>query len=175
MEGDPATARALLEESLAINRELKSTWGIAGTLIYLGELAYEQAELVCARALFEESLVSIRKLENKWDLALALRGLASVALEQDDLAHAQTLCLAGIAARRGTTARRAAILAGATGALLGETNIALWTMQQRIYTQAAGVARQQLGAEAFEAARREGSAMSVQQAVAYALEEEGRG
>jgi predicted ATPase/transcriptional regulator with XRE-family HTH domain len=197
MEGDPATARAILEESLAINRELKSTWGIAGTLIYLGELAYEQAQLAQARALFQESLIITRKLENKWDIALALRGLASVALEQDDLAHAQTLCqeglgitrdlgekrgiahclaiLAGIAARRGPAARRAAVLAGATGALLEATNTTLWTMQQRIYEQAATTARNLLGEAAFEAARHEGSVMSMQQAVSYALEEEGRG
>ena len=83
--------------------------------------------------------------------------------------------MAGITARRGSRGRRAAILVGATDALLAATNTRLWMMQRRIYEQATTAARTQLGEQQFEAARREGSAMSVQQAVAYAVEEEGRG
>src|SRR4051794_14564888 len=101
-------------------------------------------------------------MDNKWGLALALRDLASVALEQDDLARAGALCaeglviardllekrgiahcfavMAGIAAQSGSQGRQAAILVGATEALLEATTTVLWIIQQRIYEQAARAA-----------------------------------
>ena len=48
-------------------------------------------------------------------------------------------------------------------------------MQERIYDKAASAARQQLGEELFEAARREGSALSMVQAISFALDAAGRG
>jgi hypothetical protein len=44
LQGDYGTARALLEESLAINRELGDKWGIAQNLERLAALAVAQAQ-----------------------------------------------------------------------------------------------------------------------------------
>jgi predicted ATPase/DNA-binding XRE family transcriptional regulator len=193
VEGDLATASALYEQSLAINTEQGDKWGIGHALIHLGELACEQDDLGTAGARFEQSLAYGRELGNKSLIALALRGLASVALGQDDLMLARAYCekslliykalvekraiahglaiLAGIEARNGANPGRAATLVGATEALLETTATRLWVIQQRIYQQAATTTRRQLGEEQYEVARREGRAMTFEQAIAYAFEE----
>ncbi len=190
--GELATARAYYDESLAINRAQDHKWGIAWSLSFLGELAQDQADLAGAQALFAESLAISRELDNKWGIGLALRGLASVSLAQGDFDPACAYCeeglvinkelmdkrgiahsfaiLAGIAAGRASTARRAAVLVGATEALLEATTTTLWTLQQSIYEQAATAARHLLGEEEFEAARRLGRALTIEQAIVYAQE-----
>jgi tetratricopeptide (TPR) repeat protein len=193
LEGDPTGARVLSEESLAISRELGVKSQIGWSLIYLGEIAYSQHELVEATALFAEGLLICRELGDPWATDLALRNLASVALEQEDLVLALAYCtedliisketgdgrrvahclaiLAGIAARDHANARRAAVLVGATEAILEAANATMWFMQRQIYDQAAATARNLLGNEHFAEAQRQGRAMSIEQVVAYALAE----
>ncbi|HLK59184.1 MAG TPA: tetratricopeptide repeat protein, partial [Chthonomonadaceae bacterium] len=62
MQGDYATARALIEESLTIARELGDRRGIANSLNNLGNMAAEQGDFTSARSLHEESLAL--RLEN---------------------------------------------------------------------------------------------------------------
>ena len=77
--------------------------------------------------------------------------------------------MAGIAARREPGGRRAATLIGVTETLLEATATKLWISQHRIYEQVASATRERLGPEQFEAARREGHALTIEAAVVYAL------
>jgi ATP/maltotriose-dependent transcriptional regulator MalT len=54
--GDYAHARRLFEESLAIHRSLDDTWGVAGSLASLALVALEAGEAEAAQRLLDESL-----------------------------------------------------------------------------------------------------------------------
>src|SRR5205823_5702426 len=90
-QGDSGAARALLEESLAINRELGNKLGIASSLQGLGMAAHDQGDNGAARALLEESLAIFRELGNKNGIAWSLYHLRSVALSQEEYGPARTL------------------------------------------------------------------------------------
>jgi non-specific serine/threonine protein kinase len=61
-QGDYPAARALLEESLAILRELGDRFGIAVSLSNLGNVAYGQSDYLAGKAMYEESLAIHREL-----------------------------------------------------------------------------------------------------------------
>jgi predicted ATPase/class 3 adenylate cyclase len=88
-QGDYGAARALLEESLAIRRELGDKGGIASALGSLGWAAHDQGDQGAARALFGESLAIDRELGDKG--ALSLMGLGCVAREQGEYGAARAL------------------------------------------------------------------------------------
>ncbi|MDQ6746968.1 MAG: tetratricopeptide repeat protein, partial [Candidatus Dormibacteraeota bacterium] len=56
--GDAAEARALLEEALAIGREIGDQWNISWALLHLGMIAYRQGDQAAARPLLEAGLTS---------------------------------------------------------------------------------------------------------------------
>src|SRR5262249_38203307 len=85
------------------------------------------------------------------------------------IAHSFAI-MAGIAARSRAGGRRAATLVGAAEALLEATRTTLWTMQHRIYEEATTSACELLGEEAFEKARQEGRAMSMEESITYFLD-----
>src|SRR5205807_1934005 len=80
-------ARFLLEESVAICRDLEDEKELADSLTYLGECIYEQ-DVMTARLLLEESVAICRKLGSRWMLSRALIGLGSLASFQGDEAQA---------------------------------------------------------------------------------------
>jgi len=90
-QGDFPTARALLEEGLALRRELGDTSGVATSLNNLGNIAFSLDDYPAARALFAESLALQRELGNPWGTAAALSNLGLVALDQGDYPAAQAL------------------------------------------------------------------------------------
>ncbi|MCW3094496.1 MAG: hypothetical protein JWL77_114 [Chthonomonadaceae bacterium] len=90
-QGDYPAAQALHGESLAIRRELGDRQGIAHSLDDLGELARCQGDYVEARALFEESLAISREIGNRKSIASVAYGLGTVASAQGDNAAARTL------------------------------------------------------------------------------------
>src|SRR5262249_49440411 len=77
--GDLETARSLMEERLALCREL----GASDYLIHaLGALAHrvrDDGDYARARALYQESLILRRQLEDQFSLAQALEDLAVLA------------------------------------------------------------------------------------------------
>jgi tetratricopeptide (TPR) repeat protein len=81
-QGHQGEARSLLEEGLAIYRELGDKVGIASALVSLGRVAHDQGNYGVARALLEESLTICRELGHKRDIAQNLEGLAAVAVAQ---------------------------------------------------------------------------------------------
>lgn len=89
-QGDVAAARNLLEESLALWRELKDDRGLASSLNDLGLLAYEVGDSELALHLYEESLAIWRMLSDGKNIALLLNNLslAHTSLDNDVPARA---------------------------------------------------------------------------------------
>jgi tetratricopeptide (TPR) repeat protein len=193
-EGDYARARTLYEQSLAIERDLGHTRGIAGTLINLGRMAYYAGDWATARVLLEQSLVIKREIGHMAGIASALLNLARLASAEEDYAKARALYQESLIVARETKHMRAIVLGLAglgtvevehgrpqRGAiLLGAAEAELQAMQPLLtpadrqpYERALGAARAQLGDDAYVQAREKGRAMSLEQAVAYALEEDG--
>lgn len=81
-QGDPAAARPLYEESLTINREIRSRWGVALALNNLGYINAAQGALDQAWVLLTERAALFHRLGDKRLGADSLVGLASVAAAQ---------------------------------------------------------------------------------------------
>jgi predicted ATPase len=189
---DFARAAELFDASLVLRQELKDKRTIGLSLGLLGRLALEQGKLEAALELLDESLTCALDVEDKHGIAAALYGLAKAAWYQgnreraaavyrDSLTRRHELrdmpgiadCLAGlaeIAGEQGQLVRAARLMAPAVilreaiGAVLSPSMQA-----DRMRVHAA--VRAGLGEEAFVAAWAEGQAMSLEQAIAFALEE----
>jgi predicted ATPase/DNA-binding XRE family transcriptional regulator len=87
---DYESARARLEESLALFRALGDQPGVAGVLSHLGSLTFVQGQRAHARAMFEESLLVSRSIGDRAGTASVLVNLANTARAQAELdeAHA---------------------------------------------------------------------------------------
>ncbi len=103
---EPAAARALFEESLALFREVGDKWGQAMSLGNLGFLAYLQADHAQARSLYEESLSIFRQVGDKWLIADALNVLGEVARCQDDYERAAELYEESLSLHRALGSKR---------------------------------------------------------------------
>jgi tetratricopeptide (TPR) repeat protein len=97
---DYRAAQTLLEESLAISRELGDRGGTASSLNNLGNVAIEQGDYPTARKLYEESLSIRRELGDRRSMAGVLGNLGIVAYEQGDLTAARALSEEALAISR---------------------------------------------------------------------------
>lgn len=192
-QGHYPQAHALYDESLAINRALHNRQGIADSLSHLALIAFYQGNYATARALDEESLALWRALGDKQGIAWALTRLGNVRLHLGDdavadrlfresltIAHALAFQwglaaslegLAGVAARRNQP-ERALRLAGTAEALRGGVGMPLSPANQSVLDRTLEPARNVLGQQLSIVAWVEGRAMTLEQAVAYALEGE---
>ena len=150
-QGDRKNARSLWEESLVLYRELGDKGGIAGSFLSLGNLAYRQGDYTQARSLLEESLVLCQELGNRGGIAEALEAFAVLALAQG---HAP----------------RAAHLWGAAEALRSALGTPMQPFHRPTYDQLVAQARRTLGENAFTSAWSAGHTMTIEEAIAYALE-----
>jgi predicted ATPase/DNA-binding CsgD family transcriptional regulator len=90
LQSDFLAARALLEESLGIWRQLEDRRGSAFTLTFLGRVAVRQGDLEAAQ-FGEESVALFREIDDKWGIALSLDFLGEAAHMQGDDARAAAL------------------------------------------------------------------------------------
>jgi len=90
-QGDRARATALLEEALALKRDLGDARGMAMLLNNLGYVEDESGHYARAAALHEESLALKRALGDQRGVAYSLTNLGRVAHHRGDLARAATL------------------------------------------------------------------------------------
>jgi tetratricopeptide (TPR) repeat protein len=152
MQGDYASARSLYEESLVISQQLGSKGGIAETLSNLGHLAHRQGNVAGARQLYIESLRISREIGARQSIAIALAGLGAVTCS----------------ARQPVNGVR---LLGAAQALLEAMGAVEDPVNRAEYEHGVAAARAQLDEEAFATGWAEGRAMSMDQAIEYALQE----
>jgi predicted negative regulator of RcsB-dependent stress response len=103
---DAATARANLERSLALRREMGDLPGVAECLIHLGDLAWSQGEAAAAQRLMEEALGLNRRLGNSYGVARTLRSLAEWAVDRDNYGEACPLLEAAAAIQKELRDRR---------------------------------------------------------------------
>jgi tetratricopeptide (TPR) repeat protein len=105
-QGDYGAARALVEESLAIWRELGNKHGTAWSLTGLGIVARDQGEYGLARALLEESLAIYRELGDKRNIAWPLTILGEVVHNEGDSVAARVLLEESLAISREAGVRK---------------------------------------------------------------------
>jgi len=192
-QGDCIMARALYEESLAIFRQLGDWQAISASLNNLGIVAWSQGDYIMARALYEESLAICRQLGDKQGQANSLNNLGNVACSQGDYVaayvfHKESLAirrelgdkwgiagsLEGIAevAANQRQSERAAELWGAAETLRQAIDAPLQMDEKEEYDRKVAEARTSHGEPAFSAAWEAGRAMTLEQAIEYALQED---
>ena len=191
-QGDYTTARMLHEESLALYRELEDKGGIGFSLNWLGIVASSQGDYAAARVFHEESLELFRDLGDKRNIAMSLSLLGVVAGYQGNHATARILheeslvlfrelgdkkniaeVLPGLAAVAEANRRpkRATKLLGAVESLLERIGARLDPIERGDFERTLAAARAQLDEAAFAKAWEEGRAMTMEQALEFALKE----
>jgi predicted ATPase/DNA-binding XRE family transcriptional regulator len=192
-QGHFAEAQHRLLASLAIYQDLGDKFNAAYILNGLGEASRLQGNYEGAGKYYEENLVILRELRSGFALATPICNLAWVLLHQGDYRRAQAqfgeslklsdeyynkyimaMSLAGFAAVLGMIGRSesAAQVFGAVDSMLeviGMTGHMDMTDQKELDYYIATV-RAQLDEAAFAKAWAEGRAMTMEQAVAFALE-----
>jgi predicted ATPase/DNA-binding XRE family transcriptional regulator len=190
LQGDHARARALHQEGLELKREVGDKWGVAFSLNNLGIVAHAEGEFDRARGLHEESLALRRELGDKRGIAMSLHFLGTVAVAQGDhhlakalLAESLTLrrevgdsqgvasCLLGlgVVATAQRQSERAARLFSAADLLREALGSPPQPAERTAYERAVSALQRLQSATALASAWVEGRAMTVEQAVAYAL------
>lgn len=188
---DFAASRGLFEEGLMLLKELGNRWAIGQLLNNLGLVVRYLGNYAEAQQLLEESITVRRRLGDKWGIANSLNTLTNLLLhsgqpdsvrlllaESLQLNHevgdltAIAYCLedfAGLAAvqQNHVGAMR---LHGATAALREQIGSGLSSGEQADLDKLLASARAALSFEEAEASIAIGQAMSLEQAIAYALE-----
>jgi predicted ATPase/DNA-binding SARP family transcriptional activator len=149
--GNCLEARERYQESLAIRRHANDDWGIAICLQGLGSTEASLGDYTAARALFEESLTILQKIGNQQGIATALKTLATQAHGSNQ--H-----------------ERAARLWGAMSALQEAIGAPLTPVERDDVEEEQATSKVAIGAAAFATAWDAGRAMTMGQAIQYALE-----
>jgi predicted ATPase/class 3 adenylate cyclase/Tfp pilus assembly protein PilF len=193
-QGDLERATVLYEEGIELFREQGDKVGLAWCLNNLGLVLYSEGDLRQAVEVTEEAVALTRELEAGADVAVGLSNLGWMALLQNDLGKAADLfqeslglawdtsmnpiiltilegyaCVAGA---RGE-ARRAARLWGAAQVLHEAKSIPRDTDFLAEADERISAVRSDLGEQTWEEALAEGRKITLEEAVSYALEENG--
>jgi non-specific serine/threonine protein kinase len=145
-QGDLAEATAILEDALAVYRELGDPLNAALVLNYLGFVACDRGDRAGAAARFAAGLPLWRQLGDLWTLADWLAGVATLA----------ETC---------GTPERSARLFGAAEALCVEQGHAFSLPERASIERAMGAARATLGDAAFAGGSAAGRALPLAQAL----------
>jgi predicted ATPase len=195
--GDYDEAVRLSEQALAISREFGSAFGSGLAVCTLADALRARGDIERARTLLEESLAFLRRqtypLRVANALAITLAKLGSIEYEMGRDARASKLyaeslelmrrfsfrsaavdCLDGVARVAAMQGRpeRAARHLGASAALRDDMGAPLAPTSRADHDHAANAARAALGEDAFAAAWAVGHAMSLEEAITDALDNE---
>jgi tetratricopeptide (TPR) repeat protein len=190
---DAVSARPLLMESVALFRQVGDRWGLAGPLFYLARAEREQGRREAALALMLESLEIVREVGDMWRIAGWLYRLGLWAQEDGAFADARAylqesltlfrdmgnegdisdalLAFAFLANAQGQR-ERAVRLHAATSAVRETLSLSLAPAEREKRERDLAELNAALGTEAFARADVGGRALTLEQAVAYALSEE---
>ncbi|MDQ3458928.1 MAG: tetratricopeptide repeat protein [Deinococcota bacterium] len=193
--GDFGRAEALHQESLALALAAGDKGGVAFALNNLGEVARCRGDAARAADLYQQSLALHRETGNKRGAAIVLGNLGYVAQHQGELERAASFlreslglkhelgdtiglsyCFAGLAGVSAGASDfvRAARLLGVTEALLERTRHRLDTADRADFARNRAAVRAEFDEPTFAGTWAEGCAMTLEQAVAYALKGEMR-
>ncbi len=184
---------ALIEDALALFRAQDDQTGITRALNSLGELARLDGDYDRAEQAYQECLSYCRRSGEKLREAFVISNLGLVAQYQGKYEQAESRIkkalsllkdlnvryplagylafLSGPVAARGNP-ERAVQLMGASDAILKAMSLGLQPPDQTEIDRFEAAVREQLGEEAFRSAWEKGKTMSLEQAIAFALEEE---
>jgi predicted ATPase len=196
VRGDLERATQLLGEALTMYKKTGDQALIASVLTHLGFTFLFQGDLERATAASEEAAAMLRKQKHLSYLAYALNNLGWVALLRGDSERARALYaesmrshrevgfkvdapenllgLACVAAAWGE-AERAARLFGASEALPEAMGAPLEPGERALQEPYLAAARSQLDETSWQEAWAQGRAMTLEEAISYALEEEEAG
>jgi predicted ATPase/class 3 adenylate cyclase len=192
-EDDAERAKLLYEESLLLRRELGDKRGIGALLNNLGGLTLVQGNFERAASLLEEGVMLGRELGDKWLLAVSISTVGTVEMLRENPRYARTLLeeslnlaeelgdksltvqnlleLAGAAGARGQ-ALRAARLFGATDESCQALAAYFVPFERERQNSLRAAARAELSEGAWEEAWAQGRAMTMDDAVSYALQDD---
>jgi predicted ATPase len=192
--GDLDGADAPLQESLSLFRELDDGWGVSNALLGLAQAALARGDDAPAAKMLAEAEALSRAAGDWFTLSanLSVQALATRLRGEEERAASRlreclglaaklrdawtvvlgTSGLAGVAASQGRAARSARLF-GAAEALSEKMGVEVsWSAWRTLNERDLAIARGELGEETFEAAWAEGRAMTFEQAVEYALEDD---
>ena len=191
--GDYAAARAWIEEALSIERQLELNLVLSDTLVVCGRVAYRQGQYKQAHAYFEESIALNDEIGRLGANIWAYVDLAYLLLRQGEITQARARFvdslkrvqnggnmvgeifvlegLASLALAEGRPERAARLFGWADG-MRQKIGNHRPTIEQADVDQDIVTIRLQLNEAAIEAAQATGRAMTLEEAVAYALEQE---
>jgi predicted ATPase/uncharacterized protein HemY len=188
--GEYAKARQLFTESLTLHQAMGNKHGIANALNNLGCVATDENELTQAYYYFQQSYTYFAEQSNKYGIALTLNNLALTNRMKGDLVQAQAQyrealrlnqelgnlqrtaeVLTGIGTVAGIQGEleKAARLFGFAEALVQQAGASLPPSDLNNYLTQKETVRSQVGDESFMASWLAGQAMTLEEAVAYAL------
>jgi predicted ATPase/DNA-binding SARP family transcriptional activator len=199
MSGDQASGGAFLNEALTLFRELGDTHDIGWCLLFVGTLAYTQGDNRRARELWEESLARFRTRGELMGIGNILNYLGMIALDQGDYRQAgvqlrESLlvlselgnswqtglaldALAGFLAAQGRQqidtqayGRLAAKVFGAVETLRETLGAPLMLIYLEHHQRGVAAARALLDEPTFATEWAKGRAMTLEQAIAHALD-----
>ena len=162
-----APARSLYGESKALFLQVGDKWGRGTELFGEGFAALRQGAYEDAKVLFDEHLCLWREIGNQAGVARSLMGFAALALASSQTRPSST----GDEVRL-QQARRGTVLLAASDAQAKARGVRLLPWDQAEFDHWLAIAHAQLDAAAFEAAWAEGTAMTLEQAVALAGDRE---
>ena len=192
-EGDPQKIRAYSEEGIGLLKEAGAQWGVAMSSFGAGIFAARQGNYTEALSQFEASIPVFTELGDKHRINMAYSEIGHVErrqghfkqaklnyhktlLEWQRLGHRAAIaheleCLAMIA-KAEEVEQRAAILFGAAEALRESIGLPMTPLEHMEYKREVNDLRANMDEDAFKKAWVEGRALTLEQAIALALENE---
>jgi tetratricopeptide (TPR) repeat protein len=191
-QGDHEDAIALLQESIAIRRDLGERESIVYSLLHLASIyRVGKRDIAAARAANEEALSVARQHDFEQGIGYALSALGRVAIEEADWPAARThldaslrvlqqlddtwalaivVLHCALLAAATNALRRALRLAAASTAVQERLGMTAVAADQELADAILGEARATLPPAEADAAWQEGAAMPLERAVEYALQ-----
>jgi predicted ATPase/DNA-binding CsgD family transcriptional regulator len=189
--GEPGKAKASAERALYLGRQIEDAGVIAHALNHLGGLAWSQGKYDQADSLLAESQACFKEAQDPLWEAILYVSMGMVAQDRGDQARARFLYLEGLTRcwqltdlwGIGLSLEKVALSAAAYGQLMQAARLfavadtlfqsygyALENQQRRRHEFYLSRVKDGLGAASFTAAWAEGQSLSLEQAVALALD-----
>jgi predicted ATPase/class 3 adenylate cyclase len=151
--GDLELAASRYEESIVIGREIEGQFTVGYALYGQGRVAYARGDYDSAYSLYSQALEMFQGTANQWNITYCLEAFAALAVAQDDM-------------------RRAARLYGKTESFYAQLKFLQSPIERNNHEQDVAAAHTALGDEVFSSLLAEGHAMTMKEAIAYALNDQ---